>query len=297
MSKSEHQEQDEPEEDAFEDDLEDDEERLPYEDDEDDDPTLSGDDGEPAAAAVAPEPEYEEVEADSDHRVARLRKLRSQFVTDGGELSLPSGMLTMEDSGPSMIVCPNCSSEEVRGQRFCTQCNARLPNIVVVEQKYNPGSIDGAARKYQDAIKKFHSETWSLDEFVEFLTKGLEKVRAHTEHLAEISADGVISEWLPEASRLIVNATQLWYDSVESMLLRVMDCQDEYEEEEAMLEELDEEEIAEREPLLPLEDRVRMIDFTPELESIFRSNDQMLDYLRILDSSLKTEAKVGGMQF
>jgi hypothetical protein len=250
---------------------------------------------------VSSEPEamyhFEEVEGDPDHRLAQLGKIRNSVIGDD-ELSLPSGaMLTMDDSGPRTIVCPNCNSEEIHGQKFCSQCNARLPQLPLVEQRYNPGSIDGAARKYYDNITKFQEEKISLDEFVDFLNQGLEKVRAHAEHLAELAADGVMAEWLPEAAALLSNATQLWYDSVEGMLMRVEDAQVEYEEEEALLEQLDEEELAEREPLLSLEERVRMIDFTPELDSIFRSNDQMLEYLRIVDAQLKTEARMGGMQF
>ena len=250
---------------------------------------------EPPAPEPEPEPEwvYEEVE-DGDHRVAQLRKMRTQF---GPDYTLTNSNLQMEDTGPALIVCPNCNSEEVRGLKFCTHCNARLPQIVVIEQKYNPGSIDGAARKYHEAITNFHEEKLSLDEFVDFLSKGLERVRKHQEHITDLSADGVIAEWLPQANSLIENATQLWHDSVESMLVRVDDAQAEYEEEEAMLMELEEEELAEREPLVPLEERVRMIDFTPELESIFRSNDQMLEYLRILDNNLKNDRNGGGMQF
>jgi hypothetical protein len=301
LSTSEHQEQDETLEDDYEDDGESGQ-PVPM----DEEPDGEGPSDAQEAAPVAQHEEaaeseteeyvYEEVGVDGDHRVAQLRKLKYQF---GDDMSLTNATLTMEDSGPSLIVCPNpsCNSEEIRGQKFCSQCNARLPQLPLVEQKYNPGSIDGAARKYYDSINKFQAGHSTLDEFVDFLTHGLEKVRAHAEHLADLSADGVIADWLPEAAALISNATKLWYESVESMLIRVEDCQVEFEEEEAMLEELDEEELAEREPPIPLDDRVRMLDFTPELDSIFRSNDQMLEYLRIVDASLKTEAKVGGMQF
>jgi hypothetical protein len=249
-------------------------------------------------ASAEPEYVFEEVGVDSDHRLAQLGKIRNSVIGDD-DLTLPSsGMLTMDDTGPRTIVCPNCNSEEIAGQKFCNQCNARLPQLPpVLEQKYNPGSIDGAARKYYDTITNFQAEKISLDEFIDFLNNGLEKVRAHAEHLAELSQDGVMAEWLPEAAELLSSATQLWYDSVEGMLMRVEDAQVEHEEEEALLEELDEEELAEREPLLPLEERIRMIDFTPELDSIFRSNDQMLEYLRIVDNQLKTEARQGGMQF
>lgn len=235
---------------------------------------------------------YEEVGVDDDHRVAQLRKLKNQF---GSDMHLPSSSLSMEDSGPALIVCPNCNSEEIRGQKFCSKCDAKLPQLPVIEQKYNPGSIDGAARKYYDNITRFQAGEISLDEFVEFLSNGLEKVRVHAEHLAELSSDGVMAEWLPHATELISNATKLWYDSVEGMLLRVEEAQADYEDEEAALEEMDEEELAEREPLVPLEDRVRMIDFQTELDDIFRSNDQMLEYLAIVDGALKAEMKTGGV--
>lgn len=261
-----------------------------------------GGEGHEGAAEEAPPVEaeveefiYEEVGVDSDHRVAQLRKLKHQF---GGDMSLTTSSLSMEDSGPVLIVCPNCNSEEISGQKFCSKCNAKLPQLPpVMQAKYNPGSIDGAARKYYDTITKFQNEAITLDEFVDFLSHGLEKVRAHAENLADLSADGVMAEWLPEASNSLSNATKLWYDSVEGMLMRVEDAQVEYEEEEALLDELDEEELADREPLAPLDERVRMIDFSPELDAIFRANDQMLEYLATVDRSLKAEAVGGGMQF
>jgi hypothetical protein len=258
-------------------------------------------DGEEAASGTPepePEPEYyiEEIEV-GDHRVAQLRKLRIQGVALG-DATLPSNTLEMEDSGPSLVVCPNCNSEEVRGQKFCSNCNARLPNLPLIERKYNPGSIDGAARKYHDAITRFQTEEWSLDEFVAFLTEGLEKVRSHIEHLADLSSDGVLTNWLPEASNMLSTATKTWHDSVEGMLLKIDDVQVEHDEEEADLEELEGEDLEEAQKgFLPLEERVRMLDFTAELEAIFRSNDEMLEYLAILDANLKTEASVGGMQF
>lgn len=257
----------------------------------------------PVQAAMDQEAEveefiYEEVGVDNDHRVAQLRKLKHQF---GDEMVLTNQTLTMEDTGPALIVCPNCNSEEVRGQKFCSKCNARLPQLPLVEQKYNPGSIDGAARKYFDAINNFHSGESTLEEFMEFLHDGLDKVRAHVENLADLSSDGVMAEWLPQASNLLSEATQLWHDSVEGMLERCDHAFVEYEEEEAeyeeLSEELSEEELAEREPPMLPEDRIRSLDFTNELNAIFRANDQMLEYLRIVDASLKSEATVGGMQF
>lgn len=259
------------------------------------DSTVSSDAQAEEPACVLEE-EYHLEEVTQDHRVLQLQKLRSQVVGDN-ELSLPSETITIDPVGPALIVCPNCNHEEVRGQRFCSQCNARMPQIVLIEQKYNPGSIDGAARKYYDAIQNFHSGSTTLDEFVEFLNAGLDRVRSHAEHMAELASDGVMNEWLPEASALIDNATQLWQDSVESMLIRIDDIQIEHEEEEADLEDLSDEELDAHEPITPLEEKVRAIDFTHELESIFRSNDMMLEYLRILDASVKSETAVGGMQF
>ncbi len=271
-----------------------------------DDPEGESEPEAPAAqGAPADDPEveefiYEEVGVDSDHRVAQLRKLKHQF---GDEMVLTNQTLTMEDTGPAMIVCPNpnCNSEEIRGQKFCSKCNARLPQLPLVEQKYNPGSIDGAARKYFDAINDFHAGESTLEEFMEFLHDGLDKVRAHVENLADLSSDGVMAEWLPQASNLLSEATQLWHDSVEAMLERCDHAFVEYEEEEAeyeeLSEELSEEELAEREPPMLPEDRIRSLDFTNELNAIFRANDQMLEYLRIVDTSLKSEATVGGMQF
>lgn len=289
MATSEHQEQEE----TFDEDVE-----AGLEPEEHDGQPLDEEPGPAVDATPEPEivvePEETTEGPEDDHRVAQLRKLKHQF---GDELSLTHSSLAMEDEGPALIVCPNCNSEEIRGQKFCSQCNARLPQLPVIEQRFNPGSVDGAARKYYEAITGFQNGTLSLDEFVDFLHQGLEKIRAHAENLAELSSDGVIADWLPEAASLLSNATQLWYESVDGMIVKVEECTIEYEEEEALLEELDEEELAERDPLVPLDERVRMIDFTPELESIFRSNDQMLEYLRIVDTSLKSEAQVGGMEF
>lgn len=300
MSKSEHQDEHDE---TFEDEVEEHGEENPSEPLEldedihaDEAEEQPADDAPVAAEEAEAEVEefiYEEVGVDADHRVAQLRKLKYQF---GDEMVLTNQSLSMEDSGPALIVCPNCNSEEVRGQKFCTKCNARLPQLPLVEQKYNPGSIDGAARKYVDSINKFHSGDSTLEEFMEFLHDGLDKVRAHVENLAELSSDGVMSEWLPQASILLSEATQLWHDSVEGMLERCDQAFADFEDEEAEYEEFSEEELAEREPPMLPEDRIRSLDFTTELESIFRANDQMLEYLRIVDSR-KSEATAGGMQF
>lgn len=242
------------------------------------------------------EQEYYLEEVSQDHRVLQLQKMRHKFIDESGP-TLTKSSLEMEDQGPSLIICPNCKSEEVRGHRFCSKCNAKLPQLALSDQKYNPGSIDGAARKYYDAVNDFHSENISLDDFIDFLSKGLEKVRSHSENMAELSSDGVIAEWLPEASALINNANQLWHDSVENMLVRIDEVQAEFEEEEEELDSLSQEELAQRKPLVSLEERVQLLDFTPELDSIFRANDMMLEYLSILDASVKNETTIGGMQF
>ncbi len=238
----------------------------------------------------------EEVGDGGDHRVARLRKMRNQFVDDE-DLMVSSSVTEMVPEAPDLIVCPNCSSEEIRGLKFCTQCNARLPNLPVIEQKYNPGSIDGAARKYVDAITKLQTEEWSVEDFNDFLNKGLERVQKHAETMASLSEDNVIGEWLPEASDLMSDATQQWYRAVETMLVKIDDCHEDFDEEMAHYEELDEEELEERDPPLSLEDRVRMTDFNSEIEAIFEANNKMLEYLRILDDNTKSAAQVGGVSY
>ncbi len=238
----------------------------------------------------------EEVSASGDHRVARLQKMRNQFVDDE-DLVLSSNSAAAIPEAPDLIMCPNCSSEEVRGLKFCTQCNARLPNLPVIEQKYNPGSIDGAARKYVDAVRKLQTNKWSVDEYIDFLNKGLERTSKLAETMADLSADNVISDWLPEAAELISDATQQWYRAIETMLIKVEDCHEDFDEEMAHYEELSDEEAEEQDPPVSLEDRVRSTDFSPEIESIFQANDKMLEYLRILDENTKNAAQLGGVSY
>lgn len=238
----------------------------------------------------------EEVGASSDHRVARLQQMRNRFVDDD-DLVISSNSSETLTEAPDLIICPNCSSEEVRGLKFCTQCNGRLPNPPVLEQKYNPGSIDGAVRKYVDAVKNLQSGKWSVDDYIDFLNKGLERISKLAETMAELSADNVIGEWLPEATELISDATQQWYRAVETMLIKVEDCHEDFDEEMAHYEELSDEEAEERDPPVSLEDRVRSTDFSAELEAIYQANDKMLEYLRILDSNTKSAAQVGGVSY
>ena len=239
-------------------------------------------------------------EHDSDpslgYQGARLKMMRNRFVDDE-DLVVSSSVTEIVPEAPDLIVCPKCSSEEVRGHNFCSQCNARLPNLPVIEQKYNPGSIDGAARKYIDAVNKLQSEEWSVDDFNDFLNKGLERVQKHAETMASLSEDNVIGEWLPDAADLMSDATQQWFRAVESMLEKVDHCHEDYDEDMAHYEELGEEELEEQDPPLSLEDRVRMTDFNPEIDAIFEANNKMLEYLRILDDNTKSAAQVGGVSY
>ncbi len=248
----------------------------------------------PAKAVPEPPPYVEEPE-DNDHRVARLRKLRRQFVSDE-ELSLPSTFAYSEIK-PQTILCPNCNSEELLGLKFCSSCDARLPNLILDHQKFNPGSVNEAVKKYQDAVTNLVNETWDLEEFVDFLNKEMERVKSISDYLSDPANQDVMSEWLPDAYAKLLVAAHLWEESTESMMVRVENCIADFDDEDALFEDLDDEEAAEREPPAPLGHRAREIDFTPDLENIVQANDQFLEYLRISEQAERNYSEVNPLEF
>lgn len=296
MSTPEHEEHNEIEDEALESAT--DSEQEPHEEEYDEGESEEAPAEEASSTPAESEPEFivEEANAGGHFGVTQLQKMRNRFVDDE-DLVLTSTSSEIVPETPDLIVCPNCSSEEVRGLKFCTQCNARLPNLPLIPTQYNPGSIDGAARKYVDAVNNLRAEKWSVDDYIDFLNKGLERTSKLAETMADLSTDNVIGEWLPEAAELISEATQQWFRAIEAMLEKVEYCHEDFDEDMAHYEELTDEEAEEQDPPISLEDRVRATDFQPEIDSIFQANDKMLEYLRILDDNTKSAAQVGGVSY
>lgn len=261
-----------------------------YEDDfEDDD---YEDEGLAASSKVPPEldspnaafPEEEVPEEDPDeevdHRVAELRKLRQTFVTED-DLKIKANSKAPEifkETKLQLVVCPHCQSEEPRAQKICAKCGAKLPNITAVEEeKYNPGTLNKAVLKYFDAVKRLRDETWSVDEFTEFLHERETLSRTHIDGILELVEECGSKDWLPDATKLIFDSTIMLEDSIAAMIEKVNDA-------------VDAEEYADdHDAAAPatLEERILAIDFMPELNTIKDANSMMLDTLKLIDEFQK----------
>lgn len=284
------------------DDEEFDEEFDDFEDDEYEDEELTG--KEAARAEKEDEPKPEETdegdEEDADHRVAQLRKLRKTFVSEK-DLNIevdPNKAEVFKEVEIKKVVCPNCQSEETRGQKICTQCGAKLPKILVEEEKYNPGTLNKAVLKYYDAVKQLRAETWTIDQFTDFLHDRYELSKAQIDGLHELIEECGSSEWLPEATKLIFDSTQVLEDSILIMIDKVNEAVSlsEFDPDDYPLEDADgnpidypfeDEDGNVIEFPLTLEERILEIDFQPELEEIKRANGMMLDTLKKIDEFQK----------
>ncbi|MFA5507282.1 MAG: hypothetical protein WC314_07525 [Vulcanimicrobiota bacterium] len=258
------------------------------------------------AQVEPPEPEIEHLEEEEDdgeeidHRVAQLRKLRQTFVNEK-DLEIKAGKQaeSYKETEVRKVVCPNCQSEELRSQKICAQCGARLPNILVEEEKYNPGSLNKAVLKYYDAVKHLRSEEWSIEQFTDFLHDRYELSKTQIDGLHELIEECGSQEWLPEATRLIFESTEMLETAILIMIDKVNEAVSshvEFDPDDYPLEDargnpieypFEDEDGNLVEFPLTLEDRILEIDFQSELEEIKKANGKMLETLKMIDAFQK----------
>lgn len=273
-----------------------------YEDDPHPASTSPPPDTTPEAASEQPEPEPEPEPDDGDHRLGALRKFNRQFVSEK-DLEIKEkpeeDPETYREVEIAKVVCPNCQSEEARTQKMCGKCGARLPNITAIEEeKYNPGTMNAAVMKYVNAVKCLQDESWSVDDFEDFLLQREALSYEHIKELVILVEESGSSEWMPEATGLLKDAVDVLADAIAAMISKVETIRDqqpmleeEYEahlaEYEAMLDE--DEEYDEEPPMAPLslEERLRMVNFQPDLDEIKRSNNMLLKTLKEIDKFQK----------
>ena len=283
-----------------------DEEYDDFEDDDYEDEQLK-----PKEAAVAPtESKSESEEADSeeedeedlDHRVAQLRKLNKTFVSEKDldiKVDPDKKVEVFKETQVQKVVCPNCQSEETRGQKICAQCGAKLPKLLVEEEKYNPGTLNKAVMKYYDAVRQLRAETWSIEQFTDFLHDRYDLSKAQIDGLHELIEECGSQEWLPGATSLIKESTDLLETAILIMIDKVNETvaghvdfdPDDYPLEDAKGNPIDypfeDEDGNTIEFPMTLEDRILEIDFQPELEDIKRANGMMLETLKKIDDFQK----------
>lgn len=292
----------------FEEDFEDEEFEDDFEDDDyDEEEGLEPADPSPGAGPSAPEPTAPsaaaeapaEPEDESDHRVAQLRKLRKQFVSEKDlELTKASDeQQVFKEVKIQKVVCPNCQSEEVRTHKMCSNCGAKLPNITAIqEETYNPGTMNAAVLKYVNAVNSLSKGEWSAEDFEEFLHDRQILTQNHIDDLHELVEECGSAEWLPDATKLLFESTSLLEETLENMLTRLDETRAQQADLEAefdtqMLEyetflEAEEEfdfEMDPPEPPEPVEERIRKLDFKQEIADIKKSNNLLLNTLRKID--------------
>lgn len=259
-------------------------------------------DDHPDPGAASAQAEEEEDDEELDHRVAQLRKLRKTFVTEK-DLEIKAGPTNQADIFKDVeikkVVCPNCQSEELRTQKICAQCGAKLPKLLVEEEKYNPGTLNKAVLKYYDAVRQLRSEAWTIEQFLDFLHDRYDLSKAQIDGLHELIEECGSQEWLPDATKLIFEST----DTLETAILVMIDKINEavnghvdFDPDDYPLEDADgnlieypfeDEDGNMIEFPLTLEEKILEIDFQPELEDIKRANGMMLNTLKLIDAFQK----------
>lgn len=291
-------EDDEDYHDDFEDDDYEDDELEPIEDSEE----ASSETPDEESAEDKPEAEPAPPEEDTDHRLANLRKLNTTFVTEKDlEVSAKKSdePEVYKETKVELVICPNCQSEEPRSGKMCGKCGAKLPKLVVSEEKYNPGTLNVAVLKYFDAVKNLQSKKWDAEEFNDFLLERIAISEAHIDGLHELMEESGSQEWLPKATQLIKESTLLLEDAITAMLDKVEETRAEQAYLDAEFDQLlaDYEDLADDEELdeipeppeapLPVDERIRMLDFKEDLESIKKANGMMLNTLKLIDEFQK----------
>ena len=302
-------EDDEYEDDEFEDDAYDDE----HEDNDDDfDDEHKEQDTEAKEAATLAEANDSEasskqqppskIEKNTDHRIAQLRKLKRQFVSDKDLEVSPNVKKATVDYGDAnvvLVVCPNCQSEEPRTGKICSKCSAKLPNLTAIsEEKYNPGSLNKAVLKYYQAVESLKSGDWTSEDFSDFLHERIELSETQIDVLLNYMEETGSAEWLPDATKLIKDSTLLLEDSIREMIHRLEDLQHEqqvldldFEEaklqhEEILTKHANDEEFTpppSPEGPAPLDERIKDTSFKEQLDNITSANKMMLEALRLID--------------
>lgn len=277
----------------------DDEEYDDFEDDEYEEPAQA------EVLPVAPPPELEAADDDEpvddgDHRVAQLRKLRQQFVADKDmEVKAGPAPEVFREIEVAKVVCPNCQSEEARTDKICSKCGAKLPNITAIEEeRYNPGTMNVAVMKYVNAVKKLKEGAWDIDEFEDFLHEREQLSQAHIDGLIELIEESGAAEWLPDATKFLLDSTGMLEDAIANMIMKVEQVRDqqptleaEYAAQLAEFESLlDAGKVKRADAPVPpssIEERITLVNFNPELDDINRSNDLLLNTLRLIDKFQK----------
>lgn len=244
----------------------------------------------------AEEPE-QEPEDESDHRVAQLRKFRQQFVSDKDlEVSATQTDETVyREVEVAKVLCPNCQAEQPRTDKICSNCGAKLPNITAIEEeKYNPGTMNSAVMKYVNAVKLLKEGKSSIDEFEDFLHEREQLSQTHIDGIIEIVEESGASEWLPDVTKLLLDSTGMLEDAIANMIIKVETARDQ----QPMLEADYDAQLADYEAILdageedpgdppmppqPLVKRIKDMDFDPELNEIKKSNDLLLETLKMID--------------
>ena len=141
--------------------------------------------------------------------------------------------------------------------------------------------------------------TWSIEQFTDFLHDRYDLSKAQIDGLHELIEECGSQEWLPGATSLIKESTDLLETAILIMIDKVNETvaghvdfdPDDYPLEDAKGNPIDypfeDEDGNTIEFPMTLEDRILEIDFQPELEDIKRANGMMLETLKKIDDFQK----------
>lgn len=124
-----------------------------------------------------------------------------------------------------MKVCTRCGTENLDASRFCSNCNAALPQIIADAQAGGVLASKVMERYYQlkDAAEKVKNGEWTLEEYSSYL-EGIAQVLAQKEQeIREIEIPEEAYEDFAEELEVGFNGIALYNEGIAHMMLYLED--------------------------------------------------------------------------
>jgi hypothetical protein len=121
-----------------------------------------------------------------------------------------------------LIVCTRCGTENPAGKRYCTSCQAALPQMVSQEMR-TPDKLTARYNQLRDAADKVTDGEWTLDEYADFMEHIAQVLAEKEEEIREIEIPEEGYEDFAEELEVGFNGIALYNEGISHMLMFVDD--------------------------------------------------------------------------
>jgi acyl-CoA reductase-like NAD-dependent aldehyde dehydrogenase len=121
-----------------------------------------------------------------------------------------------------LIVCTRCGTENVGGKRYCSSCQASLPQIV----SHVPREADKVLARYnqlKEASDKVKMRQWSLQEFAGYMENIAQVLAEKEEEIREIEIPEEGYEDFADELEVGFNGIALYNEGISHMMLYIED--------------------------------------------------------------------------